>query len=253
MTMDYLIHLANYSDGVLYLMVAILTVALAVIIDRFCSGTCAAPFYKAIAWWGAWGPSTRPPGPHSRAWPLWPPSCRRPCYWMWRLGIGGLIMAVMVVLGLMCPILVTTGLRQKPRSAHLVAPPRPLPPLQAIPKVVPVRPKPLLRPIPRSVVHHRPVPLPVPVERIVLRAVRSAPPRPALPRPPRRPCPPRWSTALRSRFGAVSRPGLLCRGSVAAFGISGHAVMAFKRRPRGRLLSARVVRSSGIALIDRAA
>ncbi len=134
MTMDYLIHLANYSDGVLYLMVAILTVALAVIIDRFCSGTCAAPFYKAIAWWGAWGPSTRPPGPHSRAWPLWPPSCRRPCYWMWRLGIGGLIMAVMVVLGLMCPILVTTGLRQKPRSAHLVAPPRPLPPFRRSPR-----------------------------------------------------------------------------------------------------------------------
>ncbi|HUW98739.1 MAG TPA: MotA/TolQ/ExbB proton channel family protein [Acidiferrobacter sp.] len=35
MTFSYLIHLANYSDGVLYLMVAILTIALAVIIDRF--------------------------------------------------------------------------------------------------------------------------------------------------------------------------------------------------------------------------
>lgn len=34
MTIQYLIHLANYSDGVLYLMVVILTVALAVIIDR---------------------------------------------------------------------------------------------------------------------------------------------------------------------------------------------------------------------------
>ena len=34
MTTHYLIHLANYSDGVLYLMVVILTVALAVIIDR---------------------------------------------------------------------------------------------------------------------------------------------------------------------------------------------------------------------------
>ncbi len=34
MTTQYLIHLANYSDGVLYLMVIILTVALAVIIDR---------------------------------------------------------------------------------------------------------------------------------------------------------------------------------------------------------------------------
>ncbi len=34
MTIHYLIHLANYSDGVLYLMVVILTIALAVIIDR---------------------------------------------------------------------------------------------------------------------------------------------------------------------------------------------------------------------------
>jgi biopolymer transport protein ExbB len=34
MSIPYLIHLANYSDGVLYLMVVILTVALAVIIDR---------------------------------------------------------------------------------------------------------------------------------------------------------------------------------------------------------------------------
>lgn len=34
MTMQYLVHLANYSDGVLYLMVVILTVALAVIVDR---------------------------------------------------------------------------------------------------------------------------------------------------------------------------------------------------------------------------
>jgi len=35
MTIHYLIHLANYSDGVLYLMIVIMTVALAVIIDRF--------------------------------------------------------------------------------------------------------------------------------------------------------------------------------------------------------------------------
>ena len=35
MTLHYLIHLANYSDGILYVMLGILTVALAVIIDRF--------------------------------------------------------------------------------------------------------------------------------------------------------------------------------------------------------------------------
>lgn len=35
MTLSYLIHLANYSDGILYLMVGVLTAALAVIIDRF--------------------------------------------------------------------------------------------------------------------------------------------------------------------------------------------------------------------------
>ena len=35
MTWAYLIHLANYSDGILYVMAAMLLVALAVIIDRF--------------------------------------------------------------------------------------------------------------------------------------------------------------------------------------------------------------------------
>ena len=35
MTIHYLIHLANYSDGVLYVMIVIMTIALAVIIDRF--------------------------------------------------------------------------------------------------------------------------------------------------------------------------------------------------------------------------
>lgn len=37
MTLKYLIYLANYSDGILYLLAALLLVALAVIIDRFWS------------------------------------------------------------------------------------------------------------------------------------------------------------------------------------------------------------------------
>ncbi|HQT64834.1 MAG: flagellar motor protein MotA [Acidocella sp. 20-57-95] len=37
MTLDYIVHLANYSDGVLYILAFLLLVALAVMIDRFWS------------------------------------------------------------------------------------------------------------------------------------------------------------------------------------------------------------------------
>ena len=37
MSLDYIIYLANYSDGVLYVLAGLLVVALAVIIDRFWS------------------------------------------------------------------------------------------------------------------------------------------------------------------------------------------------------------------------
>ncbi|MHB0889102.1 MAG: MotA/TolQ/ExbB proton channel family protein, partial [Acidithiobacillus sp.] len=35
MNTQYLIHLANYSDGILYLLAILLLVALAVMVDRF--------------------------------------------------------------------------------------------------------------------------------------------------------------------------------------------------------------------------
>lgn len=162
----------------------------------------------------------------------------------------GLIVAVIVVLGLMRPAPVTTGLRQKPLSVHLVTLPRPLPP-QMIPKAVPARPKPLLRPIPRPVIHHRPVPLPVPVKRMAPKVVRPVPPRPVLPPPSKAVAAQavnRYAVEVRSRIEA----GLIVPRRIAALGISGRTIVAFKLMPSGRLLWARVARSSGITLIDRA-
>ena len=165
--------------------------------------------------------------------------------------IEGLVVAAIAVLSLLHPTPVTTGLRRKSLSVRLVTLPRPQPP-RVVPKVVPVPPKPVPRPIPRPVIHHKPVPLPVPVKRIVPKVVRPIPPpRPVLPPPSKAMAAQavdRYAVEVRSRIEA----GLIVPRRIAALGISGRTVVAFKLMPSGRLLWARVARSSGIALIDRA-
>lgn len=160
--------------------------------------------------------------------------------------LEGLVVAAIAVLGLWHPAAVTTGLRRKPLSVRLVTLPRPQAP-RVIPRVVPVPPKPVPRPLPRPVIHHRPVPLPVPVKQIAPKVA----PIPVLPPPSKAMAAQavdRYAVAVRSRIEA----GLIVPRRIAALGISGRTVVAFKLMPSGRLLWARVARSSGIALIDRA-
>ena len=146
----------------------------------------------------------------------------------------------------------TVGLRRKPMAVHFVTlpkPPRPHPIVRPrpLPKPQPVPPK------PRPIVHHRPVPLPTPVKKV-------PPPRPkAVPRPPAPPPPPsravvaqavdRYAVMLRTRI----QQGLVVPPRVAALHLSGKAVVVFELTPAGRLLWVRIMRSSGIGAIDRAA
>ncbi|RCN59495.1 energy transducer TonB [Acidiferrobacter thiooxydans] len=153
----------------------------------------------------------------------------------------------------------TVGLRRKPMAVHFVTLPKPPKP-HVRPKPPPphpvVRPKPQpVPPKPRPIVHHRPVPLPTPVKKV-------PPPRPkVVPRPPTPPPPPppspavvaqavdRYAVMLRTRI----QQGLVVPPRVAALRLSGKAVVAFELTPAGRLLWVRIMRSSGIGAIDRAA
>jgi len=166
--------------------------------------------------------------------------------------IEGLVVAGIVFFGLYHKPPVTVGLRRKPMAVHLVTLPEPPPP-KSIPKPVPVTPKPLQRPIPQ-VIHHRPVPLPVPPKRIPRKLISQTTPPPLKSIPP----PPspavvaqaidRYAVMLRTRI----QDGLVVPRRIAALGISGRTVVAFKLTPAGQLLWVRIARSSGLALIDRA-
>ncbi|MHB1512799.1 MAG: energy transducer TonB family protein [Acidiferrobacter sp.] len=156
----------------------------------------------------------------------------------------------------------TLGLHRKPMAVHFVtlpAPPRVVPkppPPQVVPKPRPVvhqRPHPMPKPKPRPpVVHRRPVPLAVPVKK------QPPPPKPVrrVPTPVPPPAPAvaaqavdRYAVMLRTRI----QRGLVVPPRVTALGLSGKALVAFELTPSGRLLWVRIVRSSGIGLVNRAA
>ena len=171
--------------------------------------------------------------------------------------LEGLLCAGLLAMGHAKPK--TVGLRRKPMAVHFVTLPKPPKP-HVRPKPPPphpvVRPKPQpVPPKPRPIVHHRPVPLPTPVKKV-------PPPRPkVVPRPPTPPPPPppspavvaqavdRYAVMLRTRI----QQGLVVPPRVAALRLSGKAVVAFELTPAGRLLWVRIMRSSGIGAIDRAA
>ena len=169
--------------------------------------------------------------------------------------LEGLLCASLLAMGHAKPK--TVGLRRKPMAVHFVTLPKPPKP-HVRPKPPPphpvVRPKPQpVPPKPRPIVHHRPVPLPTPVKKM-------PPPRPkAVPRPPPPPPPPspavvaqavdRYAVMLRTRI----QQGLVVPPRVAALRLSGKAVVVFELTPAGRLLWVRIMRSSGIGAIDRAA
>ncbi len=150
----------------------------------------------------------------------------------------------------------TVGLHRKPMAVHFVtlpAPPR------VVPKPPPPRAHPKPRPAPRPerrppVVHRRPVPLPAPVK-----APPPAPPPKPVSRAPAPPPPPSPATVAQAvdRYAVMLRTriqsGLVVPRRVTALGLSGKALVAFELTPGGRLLWARIVRSSGINLVNRAA
>ena len=166
---------------------------------------------------------------------------------LWAVALEGLLFGGLLVVAHPQPK--TVGLRRKPMAVHFVTLPKPPPPRPMVrPKPQPTPPK------PRPVVHHRPVPLPRPVKKM-------PPPRPKVtPRPTPPPPPPpspavvaeavdRYAVMLRTRI----QQGLVVPTRVAALRLSGKAVVAFELTPTGQLLWARIMRSSGIGAINRAA
>lgn len=136
-----------------------------------------------------------------------------------------------------------------------VAPPPVAPPKKAPRPRVPVHR--VARPLPR--VKRAPLPLPPVTQAPAPTAAPEAPPQPAappLPAPaPNVPAPD--DARLISRYAASLRAliqaQLTVPESVRALGLDGDTVIQFRLAPSGQLLSARVVSSSGIPPIDRAA
>ncbi|WP_298136681.1 TonB family protein [Acidiferrobacter sp.] len=167
---------------------------------------------------------------------------------LWAVVLEGLLFAVLMVWA--HSQAKTVGLRRKPMAVHFVTLPKP-------PKPHPVvRPRPIPKPLPpkpRPIVHRRPVPLPTPVKK------QPKPEPKAIVRPTPPPPPPsaavvaqavdRYAVMLRTRI----QQGLVVPRRVAALRLSGMAVVAFELTPAGHLLWVRILHSSGIGAIDRAA
>ncbi len=150
----------------------------------------------------------------------------------------------------------TLGLHRRPMAVHFVTLPAPPRAVSKPPRPV-VHPKPHPAPRPKRrppIVHRRPVPLPAPVKTL------PPPPRPVsrAPTPPPPP-PPSPATAAQAvdRYAVMLRTriqsGLVVPRRVTALGLSGKALVAFELTPEGRLIWVRIVRSSGIGLVNRAA
>lgn len=172
--------------------------------------------------------------------------------------IEALALAAALTLGLEHHSEMAAAVRRKPMAVHFVALPRPPAPPKVQPRVIPKpRPiqKPVPKPVPRPIIHHRPVPLPKPVKPIAPKVIRPAPPAlPPVPVPT--PSSPtvvahavaRYANLLRLRI----QRRLVVPARVTALGLSGKAVIAFKLNPSGRLVWARIWRSSGVRMIDQA-
>ncbi len=137
------------------------------------------------------------------------------------------------------------GLRRAPIQIHMVIlAPHPKP-------IVRPRPKPVVKPRPHIVHHVVPIPRPVPKK-----PVARSKPLPKQPPPPMPVASPEQAATAVDRYAVMIRTriqkGLRVPAAVRALGLSGRAVIAFKLTPRGRLLWARVARSSGFGPIDRA-
>jgi TonB family protein len=158
-------------------------------------------------------------------------------------------------------------LAQLPKPVPPPAPPKVTPPPKPVPAVIPKPPpspspvvvptKPPPPPPPPPVRHvYRPAPHPV-IRRV---APARAPARPAPPAPPAAPAPsPRPATPAAPTSGipvygeqiySIIQANQNVPAALSALGISGTAVIEIVVAPDGKVLSARVAKSSGVPIID---
>jgi protein TonB len=144
---------------------------------------------------------------------------------------------------------------------HMVTLPRPKPP-----PPLPIPPPPVPVPVPVPVVHPiiqhvspRPTKIPVPVKHVI---VHHRPPPPKLKKPPPPPAPPPAPVQPAFNFNAYAsglRAPLTSEGerqispAMKMLNLHGTAYIEFTLTPSGHLVSAKLYRSSGNPLIDKAA
>lgn len=132
-------------------------------------------------------------------------------------------------------------------------PPQPLPkPPPPIPAPSPIPPP---KPVPRPVIHHPPPPPPVhrPVHKP--RPIVHPKPRP-VPKPQPKPPPPQPAFNFRSYAAALRGPlqrEVPISQAIRMLGLHGTAYVEFTLAPSGHLVAAKIYRSSGNALINKAA
>ncbi len=182
------------------------------------------------------------------------------------LMIGAVIEALMIG-GLIYSNLsqpVTVKPKPKIMAIHMIkpAPPRPKP-VPPPPKPV-VHPKPIPKPLPRPI--PRPIPHPVvhhPLPPKPLLAKTPAPQAPVYTPPVPQPAPPPPAPSPAARLAAVDLYASEVRSLIQAnlripeelrlMRLSGITVVSFDLTPQGRVLWAKISRSSGIGAVDRTA
>ncbi|HET9148698.1 MAG TPA: energy transducer TonB [Acetobacteraceae bacterium] len=157
-------------------------------------------------------------------------------------------------------------------TIHMVELPKPPPPkpLPVPPPPVPPPPIPIPKPVPKPIIHH-PVPvktkIPVPVKHVVIHhpvpvkrippppvkhvVVQHRPPPPPVPQPPPQPAFnfQAYASSLRGPIQSLVHVSQAMR----MLHLQGTAYILFELTPDGRLVFAKVYRSSGNPLIDKAA
>jgi len=145
--------------------------------------------------------------------------------------------------------LVTLPKPTPPPPPKVIPPPKPLPAL--IPKPLPVPSKIVVATKPPPPIHHvyKPVPRPIVHAPTPPMPVKTPPPAPAAaPAPPSSGIPIYGHGMYETLEANQSVPQIL-----ASMGVSGTTFIAITVAPDGHVVSARIVKSSGIALIDQTA
>lgn len=141
-----------------------------------------------------------------------------------------------------------------PPPPPLVQPPPPPPPLPKPPPPIPApSPVPPPKPVPKPVIRHPPPP----VHRPVVKPRPKVEPRPQpVPKPQPKPPPPQPAFNFQSYAAALRGPlqrEVPISTAIRMLGLHGTAYVEFTLAPSGHLVAARIYRSSGNALIDKAA